>query len=153
MPAYTLHEATGDVYANGIFYPDSQTRIGQIIDGTSNTLAIGERVLDLWGWMSGAEAYRGSSPKIWGYSTKNVLFPINANSENFSQWPADFVPPRSCPANPGDCLAATNYLPFGSEHTGGANFAFADGSVHFLQESIDLILYYDLADKDGEHRH
>lgn len=36
---------------------------------------------------------------------------------------------------------------FGSRHVGGAVFAFADGSVHFIQENIDLNLYRTLGQR------
>jgi prepilin-type processing-associated H-X9-DG protein len=44
----------------------------------------------------------------------------------------------------------TNELAFGSKHSSGAHFAYADGSVHFLDESIDLNLLRDLATRQGE---
>jgi prepilin-type N-terminal cleavage/methylation domain-containing protein/prepilin-type processing-associated H-X9-DG protein len=41
---------------------------------------------------------------------------------------------------------APNYR---SDHSGGANFLFADGSVHFLQENIDMLLYQQLSTAMG----
>ena len=38
---------------------------------------------------------------------------------------------------------------FKSRHPGGANFLMADGSVHFLSESIDFKLYNHLGTRDG----
>ena len=42
-----------------------------------------------------------------------------------------------------------NMLGFGSWHPGGANFAFCDGSVKFLKESIDLSVLSALGTRAG----
>jgi prepilin-type processing-associated H-X9-DG protein len=42
-----------------------------------------------------------------------------------------------------------NWLPFGSFHSGGANFMLADGSVTFISDSITLDLYRKLATVNG----
>ncbi|MBX7075216.1 MAG: DUF1559 domain-containing protein [Pirellulales bacterium] len=34
-------------------------------------------------------------------------------------------------------------------HPGGAHFLYGDGSVHFLQETIDLAIYQALSTKSG----
>jgi len=48
--------------------------------------------------------------------------------------------------NPGDW---PNVYSFRSRHTAGGNFAFADGSVKFIVEAIDLNLYRNLATHSG----
>jgi prepilin-type processing-associated H-X9-DG protein len=42
-----------------------------------------------------------------------------------------------------------NHLPFGSHHSGGANFALGDGRVTFIDDGIDFALYKDLASCNG----
>ena len=42
-----------------------------------------------------------------------------------------------------------NNLGFGSFHTGGANFAYADGSVHFLSEGMSDVVYISLGSRNG----
>ena len=37
---------------------------------------------------------------------------------------------------------------FGSHHSGGCQFAMADGSVHFVAETIDLAVYRGLGARD-----
>jgi len=39
---------------------------------------------------------------------------------------------------------------FGSRHPGGAAFTMADGSTHFLSESIDLDLYRRLGQRNSK---
>jgi prepilin-type processing-associated H-X9-DG protein len=39
-------------------------------------------------------------------------------------------------------------MPFRSEHGAGAQFTFADGSVQWLDESIDFVIYQMLAVRD-----
>lgn len=38
---------------------------------------------------------------------------------------------------------------FKSKHPGGANFVFADGSVHFLKQSIAMTTYCALGSRNG----
>ncbi|MCE3018029.1 MAG: DUF1559 domain-containing protein, partial [Pirellula sp.] len=39
--------------------------------------------------------------------------------------------------------------PFSSRHTGGAQFAFGDGHVSFISQSIDILLYRNLGSMNG----
>lgn len=59
-------------------------------------------------------------------SCKNVVDGINL------PWPSGF-----------------NNMTFGSNHPGGAQFAIADGSVRFLQETMDFQLYKSLCSRNG----
>jgi prepilin-type processing-associated H-X9-DG protein len=42
-----------------------------------------------------------------------------------------------------------NDVPFGSMHTGGANFSLGDGSVRFVRDSIDFNTYKAYGSRNG----
>jgi prepilin-type N-terminal cleavage/methylation domain-containing protein/prepilin-type processing-associated H-X9-DG protein len=110
---------------NGIYQYSKSNSISAITDGTSNTMFYGERANGLftqgdsgnWDW--------------WGDAVESdtlftTMFPINAfrrvnltTDEYTDSWvesPSSF-------------------------HPGGANFAFSDGSVRFIKESINTWAY------------
>jgi prepilin-type processing-associated H-X9-DG protein len=135
----------GDIYTNGIFYPNSRTTISKITDGTSHTLAVGERLYVFRDWMDGA-TWLGRPPKeICTEAAKNVRFPINADQATYGYYVFD----ESAPAD-GKKEMLLNDLFFASKHSSGANFSLADGSVQFLSDSIDFTLYQDLSTRNGE---
>jgi prepilin-type processing-associated H-X9-DG protein len=101
----------------GIYYDNSQTRIAEITDGTSNTLAFGEYLGGLYidGSRYGVQTWLGAGqlPTKWG------LQPIYGPGGN------DYY-----------------NLMFQSKHTGGiVNFAFADGSVHGISQTVDFNVF------------
>ena len=105
-----------------------------IIDGTSNTALRGERppspAPDLdWGWCAWS-AY-DSSLAVVDY--RNLIYPNCA------------VPSVYGPGKLDDGCSAQH---FWSQHPGGANWLFADGSVRFLPYSAQRILPA-LATRDG----
>ena len=54
--------------------------------------------------------------------------------------------------SPGPCaINASNQFGIFSFHPAGANTLFADGSVHFLTQTVDLFAFFDLvARADGD---
>jgi len=112
-------------------------RMADVTDGLSCTIFIGEVLANC----SGHVRVGWSHSNKWGGFTQ---IPINYNS-----CAADLA------AAGGDgCKALCNWnteVGFKSRHPGGAHFAFGDGSVHFLTESIDHWTYQRLGDRRDGH--
>jgi prepilin-type N-terminal cleavage/methylation domain-containing protein/prepilin-type processing-associated H-X9-DG protein len=122
-------EAPIDVDNNGVFFLNSRVRYEDIEDGSSNTIFLGEvSDPDVLGWISGTRATLRNTGSFGGLSKARAGMPI--------------------------AVAPTPVLKvggFGSSHTGGANFAYGDGSVRFESVSIDPILYGRLGHRaDGQ---
>jgi prepilin-type processing-associated H-X9-DG protein/prepilin-type N-terminal cleavage/methylation domain-containing protein len=123
----------------GMFNPSGfKPRIADVPDGLSNTIALGEGLA--------GEALKRigkdfSEWYYWTYALSTTAVPINYRLDPAILCATDAL--RS---------AENQNLAFGfkSRHTGGANFLFADGSVHFLSQSIAMDAYQLLGAKaDG----
>ncbi len=129
----------------GIFYMNSRTRIQDIRDGTSNTLAAGERSFNLspvtWtGRTPGG--YNFKTPVDQGGDPRFASFPHPAFSMVIGTVGID-DPPRT-PNNP-----VAHPEDYWSHHPGGVNFLFCDGSVHFIKNSISQQNFLSLATRKG----
>jgi prepilin-type processing-associated H-X9-DG protein/prepilin-type N-terminal cleavage/methylation domain-containing protein len=99
-----------------------------ITDGLSNTIMVGESLpgshdhlaQNRWWYFNGGQSHCTTIIPI------NQLMPEQVNNSaagclNWSNWDTSWG--------------------FKSRHTGGANFLFCDGSVHFINQSIDRMTY------------
>lgn len=138
----------GDVYNDGIFYPFETVSIKKISDGTSQTIAIGERNYSLRGFFTGAfwqgaEPYSAGTSRVCSYSAKNMRWGITTPDER-----GYYVQAQDFPVG-GKKVVLFNDLFWGSEHPGIAQFAYADGSVHGMSDSTSLTVMRNLATRNG----
>jgi prepilin-type N-terminal cleavage/methylation domain-containing protein/prepilin-type processing-associated H-X9-DG protein len=119
----------------GLFSRNSCTKFAEVTDGLSQTLAVAER-------------HNGKFPKVIG-SEGHVFAEtvwVGAIMEDYKD------------AHGHTTLFVTGHTPTSpsfddqdaaSRHDGGTNFAFLDGSVRFIKNSIDLKVYQSLSTRAG----
>jgi prepilin-type N-terminal cleavage/methylation domain-containing protein len=156
---------------DGLFWQDSATTIGQITDGTSNTLLMSEALLGL-GLDSSGPAATDSRRQLAQISSSVKPAPLGGTAppltpaicNGAATWHGDrlaswiwgryhrsafnaFLPINSLTP---DCLAhGMGWYAARSNHFGGVNVLLSDGSVRFVTETIDLNTWRALSTRNG----
>jgi prepilin-type N-terminal cleavage/methylation domain-containing protein/prepilin-type processing-associated H-X9-DG protein len=103
----------------GIFYGNSKVSIKQITDGSSKTFLIGER--DKYclaaSWIGVRNPLNGAETQSSRWAMAHTRLPLN----------------HPITGNHDTCTEG-----FSSAHTGGAYFAFCDGSVRFISDEVNF---------------
>lgn len=125
---------------DGVFFRNSQVSLRDITDGSSHTLAVGERSY-LLGEATWVGSVTGSALAPGPGDTDGIgQFEVEAGSSMVLGHVGEFK-------LPGDPTGDVNM--FYSQHAGGVNFLFADGHVSFLDDSVDYNTYKALATRAG----
>ena len=117
-----------------------------ITDGESQVILMGEQMPGDGDHSRSGWFYFNAN---WTATTGPINYPIVGVGDTGFNWGN-----ASAPLNPHSCTHYSNWQTseaFKSNHKGGAQFVFCDGSVQFLSENMDYITYQRLGDRrDGQ---
>ena len=155
---------------SGVFAIQSETKFADLLDGTSNTFAVGEAASDYemetgkpgevktpvrGDFTTSFHAWliQGAMPKVffsfgahfvggWGSTVERMNKPLA--SDSYFDVPGGTFDTRA--SWQGGPHWVSN---FRSRHPGGVNFCFCDGSVQYLNETMDMGVYRALSTIQG----
>lgn len=104
---------------DGLFYRNSQTKLRDVLDGTSNTIAVGER-----------------SGKIFDSTWVGVVHGAAYPAWRVLGWTGE--PPNN---KPGSQAHFHGYAQFNSSHPESAQFQFLDGSIRTVTNTIEVEIF------------
>ncbi len=136
---------------NGQSFGSTGTKIQHVKDGTSNTILLGEAEPDIavmpeMGIVNENNAANSGRKDHWGFGGDDL---DTNNQGDMSEFLGSTGVPMNAPkVAQGSAAFAAYELSFGSRHPGGATFAYGDGSVRFLQDSIDPAAYSALGSRN-----
>ncbi|RMF39459.1 MAG: DUF1559 domain-containing protein [Planctomycetota bacterium] len=123
---------------DGLMYVNSATRMASILDGSSQTLAIGEALF---------------APQVIGLDLDQRLYQIvdhwYIGSDGVHMWPRGMREASEALGSTGvplnglsmDILIDEKEMGFASRHPGGCLFAYADGHVGMVSDTIDRTIF------------
>jgi prepilin-type N-terminal cleavage/methylation domain-containing protein/prepilin-type processing-associated H-X9-DG protein len=139
-----------EIKSDGAFMKNYIVRIANVTDGTSNSMFMGETsrfkndpdaIFNFWsrvGWWASSVAGT-SRPSVLASVIPKINAAFQLNDE--ANFPGQISPTGDVDswmfvANPD--FRKLGQFGFRSQHPGGANFLFGDGSVKFIKETIDM---------------
>ncbi|WP_168205495.1 DUF1559 family PulG-like putative transporter [Bythopirellula goksoeyrii] len=120
----------------GVLYRNSETSVGDILDGTSNTFLFGER---------------SNKPEFGQFSAAYWPGPPGPPSNGLACFSATMIASTTTTQGPFDTrkkMINGHSFGFHSYHPGGVETSMADGSVRFLSEDIDYVTATRLVEVD-----
>ena len=147
---------------------DAVVTFGSILDGTSNTAAYSEFVIQtdkniandkrlhkaqVYNWAGGSSTaeVRQNCLAQMGFSGRRMRgaswawsFIGNGGAYSHVMMPNE----KSCHSYQGDWVGS-NLMAAGSNHPGGANVGVADGSVRFMTNTVDPLVWWGMGTRDG----
>ena len=136
------------------------TRIAEVTDGTSNTVAIGEdagrdeRFESPYTEISAGGDLRGQGPyssaayrRYWRWVEPDAAFGVSGQPNNGYRPMYETAPYPSTTVTAGNNAGANDEL--FSYHSGGVNCLFGDGSVRFIKNSVGVVVLRGLITLNG----
>jgi hypothetical protein len=131
MAAFPDHNFPDISICTGLHWWVSEFNRAHVLDGTSNTLLLGEKAFDL----AHADDWRAGDPQN----------PYIGHDPDVFRFAGPAYPPSR------DAPGGSAYWVFGGPHPSGCIFALADGSVQTMPWTINLETYGYLADRGDGH--